>query len=139
MCFREEFLANYRETIRSYLEEIETFDIDRKYKLYLYYRRVFQRINRTLKCYYAVHGRTAGLDEIMKLVGYFIYRWTGAFPSAYLVKHIEYIANKVSHSELPKSEVIDFPALFGMENPVDDDFLEEIKNCSDDPYLRACR
>lgn len=138
MCFRD-FLENYSKIIRSYLEEIETFDIDRKYKLYLYYRRVFQRINRTLKCYYAVHGRTAGLDEIMKLVGYFIYRWTGAFPSAYLVKHIEYIANKVSHSELPKSEVIDFPALFGMENPVDDDFLEEIKNCSDDPYLRACR
>jgi len=139
MCFREEFLANYRETIRSYLEEIDTFDIDRKYKLYLYYRRVFQRINRTLKCYYAVHGRTDGLDEIMKLVGYFIYRWTGAFPSAYLVKHIEYIANKVSGVELRESEVIDFTSLFGIENPMDDDFLEEIKNSSEDPYLRACR
>jgi hypothetical protein len=139
MCFREEFLANYRETIRSYLEEIDTFGIDSKYKLYLYYRRVFQRINRTLKCYYAVHGRTDGLDEIMKLVGYFIYRWTGAFPSAYLVKHIEYIANKVSGVELRESEVIDFTSLFGMENPMDDDFLEEIKNSSEDPYLRACR
>lgn len=135
MCFREEFLANYREIIRSYLEEIEIFDIDRKYKLYLYYRRVFQRINRTLKCYYAVHGRTTGLDEIMKLVGYFIYRWTGAFPSSYLVKHIEYIAS----AELRESEAVDFPTLFGIENPMDDDFFEEIKNCSDDPYLRACR
>ena len=138
MCFQD-FLANYRKIIRSYLEEIDTFDIDRKYKLYLYYRRVFQRINRTLKCYYAVHGRTDGLDEIMKLVGYFIYRWTGAFPSAYLVKHIEYIANKVSGVELRESEVIDFTSLFGMENPMDDDFLEEIKNSSEDPYLRACR
>lgn len=142
MCFREFFLENYREIIRSYLEEIETFEIDRKYKLYLYYRRVFQRINRTLKCYYAVHGRTTGLDEIMKLIGYFIYRWTGAFPSAYLVKHIEYIANKVSSAELPKSDIVDFPELFGMENPIDDDdFCKKMTKCSDDmdPYLRACR
>lgn len=138
MCFPD-FLENYLKIIRSYLEEIDAFDINPKYKLYLYYRRVFQRINRTLKCYYAFRGRTAGLDEIMKLVGYFIYRWTGAFPSSYLVKHIEYIANKVSHPELPESEVIDFPELFGMENPMDDDFCEEIKNCFDDPYLRACR
>jgi hypothetical protein len=71
----------------------------------------------------------------MKLVGYFIYRWTGAFPSAYLVKHIEYIENKVSHVEFPESEVVDFPTLFGVENQMDDDFL----NCSDDPYLRASR
>jgi hypothetical protein len=138
MCFPD-FLENYRKIFWSYLEEIDAFDIEPKYKLYLYYRRVFQRINRTLKCYYAVHGRTAGLDEIMKLIGYFIYRWTGAFPSSYLVKHIEYIATKVSHPVLPESEVIDFPALFGMENPMDDDFCEEIKNCFDDPYLRACR
>jgi hypothetical protein len=134
ICFRD-FLENYREIIWSYLEEIDTFDIGPKYKLYLYYRRVFQRINRTLKCYYAVHGRTADLDKIMKLVGYFIYRWTGAFPSAYLVKHIEYIENKVSHVEFPESEVVDFPTLFGVENQMDDDFL----NCSDDPYLRASR
>ena len=139
MCFQEEFLENYREIIQSYLEEIDAFDIETKYKLYLYYRRVFQRINRTLKCWYAVHGRTTGLDEIMKLIGYFIYRWTGSFPSGYLEKHIEYIVNKVSHPELPESEVIDFPTLFGMENPVDDDFFEEIKNCCDDPYLRVCR
>lgn len=139
MCFPD-FLENYREIIRSYLEEIDTFDINPKYKLYLYYRRVFQRINRTLECFHTVHGRTAGLDEIMKLIGYFIYRWTGAFPSTYLVKHIEHIVNKVSNPELCESEVIDFPALFGMENPIDDDdFCEEIKNCSDDPYLRACR
>jgi hypothetical protein len=71
----------------------------------------------------------------MKLVGYFIYRWTGAFPSAYLVKHIEYIAS----AELRESEAVDFPTLFGIENPMDDNFLEEIKNCSDDPYLRASR
>jgi hypothetical protein len=139
MCFHEEFLKNYSETIRSYLEEIDTFDIEPKYKLYLYYRRVFQRINRTLKCYYAVHGRTAGLDEIMKLVGYFIYRWTDTFPSTYLVKHIEYIANRVSHPEFPELEAIDFPALFGLENPVNDDFLNEMNNCCDDPYLRACQ
>ena len=134
MCFREEFLANYCEIIRSYLEEIETLDIDRKYKLYLYYRRVFPRINRTLKCYYAVHGRTAGLDEIMKLIGYFIYRWTDAFPSAYLAKHIQYIAS----AKLPESELVDFPALFGLENPMDDDdFCEKMTKCSDDmdPYL----
>ena len=137
MCFQD-FLANYRETIRSYLEEIETFDIDRKYKLYLYYRRVFPRINRILKCYYAIHGRTTGLDEIMKVIGYFIYRWTGAFPSAYLAKHIQYIAS----AKLPESELVDFPALFGMENPMDDDdFCEKMTKCSDDPdpYLRACQ
>lgn len=138
MCFRN-FLENYRKIIRSYLEEIDAFDIDPKYKLYLYYRRIFHRINRTLKCYYAVYGRTASLDGIMKLVGYFIYRWSGSFPSTYLVKHIEYIVNKVSHSEFSESEVIDFPTLFGMENPMNDDFIEEIKNCCDDPYLRACR
>ena len=140
MCFREIFLENYREIIRSYLEEIDTFNIEPKYKLYLYYRRVFQRINRTLKCYYAIHRRTAALDGIMKLIGYFIYRWTGAFPSAYLEKHIEYISNKISHPELPELEVVDFQILFGMENPIeDDDFLEEMNKCSDDPYLRACR
>lgn len=139
MCFGKKFLVNYLEKIRLYLEEIDTLDIDQKYKLYLYYRRIFQRINRTLKCWYAVHGRTAGLDEIMKLIGYFIYRWTGAFPDTYLEKHIEYIANKVSGVELCESEVIDFPALFGMKNPMNDDFCEEIKNCSDDPYLRVSR
>ena len=137
LCFGKKFLVNYLEKIRLYLEEIDTFDIDQKYKLYLYYRRIFQRINRTLKCWYAVHGRTGGLDEIMKLIGYFIYRWTGAFPDTYLEKHIEYIANKVSGVELPESEVVDFPTLFGVENPMSDNFLEEIKNCSDDPYLRA--
>jgi hypothetical protein len=139
MCFGKKFLVNYLEKIRLYLEEIDTLDIDQKYKLYLYYRRIFQRINRTLKCWYAVHGRTGGLDEIMKLIGYFIYRWTGAFPDTYLEKHIEYIANKVSGVELCESEVIDFPVLFGMKNPMNDDFCEEIKNCSDDPYLRVSR
>ena len=133
MCFGKKFLVNYLEKIRLYLEEIDTFDIDQKYKLYLYYRRIFQRINRTLKCWYAVHGRTGDLDEIMKLIGYFIYRWTGAFPDTYLEKHIEYIASV----ELPESEVVDFPTLFGVENPRNDDFLEKIKNGSDDPYLRA--
>jgi Reverse transcriptase (RNA-dependent DNA polymerase) len=133
MCFQD-FLTNYREIIRSYLEEIETFDIDRKYKLYLYYRRVFPRINRTLKCYYAIHGRTTGLDEIMKVIGYFIYRWTGTFSSAYLVKHIQYIASV----ELPESDVVNFQTLFGLENPMDDDdFCEKMTKCSDDmdPYL----
>jgi hypothetical protein len=142
MCFREEFLVNYRETIRSYMEEIDTFGIDPKYKLYLYYRRIFQRINRTLKCYYAIHGRTDGLDEIMKLIGYFIYRWTCAFPSEYLAKHINYIANKVSSVELPESDVVNFQTLFGIENPMDDDFLKEIKEMNRlndmDPYFRAC-
>jgi hypothetical protein len=139
MCFGKKFLDNYLEKIRSYLEEIDTLDIDQKYKLYMYYRRIFHRIYRTLKCYYAVHGRTAGLDKIMKLIGYFIYRWTGAFPSAYLEKHIQYIVNKVSHQEFPELELVNFPILFGIENPLDDDFLKEIKNCCDDPYLQACR
>ena len=144
MCFREEFLANYRETICSYLEEIDTFGIDPKYKLYLYYRRVFQRINRTLKCYYAIHGRTDGLDEIMKLIGYFIYRWTGAFPSEYLAKHIEYIANKVSSVELPESDVVNFQTLFGIENPMNDDFRKEMKGMNRldddmDPYFQKSR
>jgi len=138
MCFREEFLSNYLETTRLYLEEIDSFVIDPKYKLYLYYRRVFQRINRTFKCYYAIHGRTAGLDKIIKLVVYFIYRWTGVFPSEYLEKHIEYIGNKVINDE--SSEMIDFPTLFGIENPIDDDFIEGMKsintqNTTADPYL----
>jgi hypothetical protein len=139
ICFREEFLANYRETIRSYLEEIDTFGIVPKYKLYLYYRRVFQRINRTLKCYYAIHGRTCGFDEIMKLIGYFIYRWTGEFPSEYLAKHIEYIANKVSSVELSESNMVNFQTLFGIENPMDDDFCKEMNRVDDiDPYFRDC-
>lgn len=131
MCFREEFLANYRETIQTYLEEIDSFVIDPKYKLYLYYRRVFQRINRTLKCYCAIHGRTAGLDEIMKLIGYFIYRWTGAFPSKYLATHIEYIGQNEF------SEIVDFPTLFGIENPVDDfcNKVNGIKKNITDPYF----
>jgi hypothetical protein len=146
MCFQEDFLDNYRKIIRSYLEEIDTFGIDPKYKLYLYYRRVFQRINRTLKCYYAIHGRTDGLDEIMKLIGYFIYRWTGAFPSEYLAKHIEYIANKVSSVELPESDVVNFQTLFGIENPMDDDFRKEMKGMKGmnrlddmDPYFQKSR
>lgn len=139
MCFGNKFLDNYLKKIRLYLEEIDTFDIDQKYKLYLYYRRVFQRINQTLKCYYTVHGRTTDLDKIMKLIGYFIYRWTGAFPSVYLEKHIQYIVNKVSHPEFPELKLVNFQILFGIENPLDDDFLEEIKNTCDDPYLQACQ
>lgn len=133
MCFREEFLSNYNQIIWSYLEEIDSFLIDSNYKLYLYYRRVFQRINRTLKCYYAIHGRTAGLDEIMKIIGYFIYRWIGAFPSEYLVKHIEYIGNHAIFIE-NEPEIIDFRILFGIENPIDDDFCQKIKNITD-PYF----
>lgn len=133
MCFREEFLSNYTQIIWSYLEENDSFPIDSNYKLYLYYRRVFQRINRTLKCYYAIHGRTAGLDEIMKIIGYFIYRWTGAFPSEYLVKHIEYIGNHAIFIE-NEPEIIDFRILFGIENPIDDDFRQEIKKITD-PYF----
>ena len=136
MCFCEEFLTNYYKKIQLYLEEIETFTIDSKYKLYLYYRRVFQRINRTLECYYSIFGRTAGLDEIMKLIGYFIYRWTDAFPSTYLAKHIEYIGNKATNKELSESEMVDFRILFGMENPMDDDFRNEFKRINNDPYFR---
>jgi hypothetical protein len=135
MCFREQFLANYHKKIQSYLEEIDTFAIDSKYKLYLYYRRVFQRINRTLECYYTIFGRTGGLDEIMKLVGYFIYRWTGSFPDTYLVKHIEYIGNKATNKELSESEIVDFQSLFGVENPMDDDFRQEMKAINTDPYF----
>ena len=142
MCFREDFLANYRETIHLYLEEIDTFRIDPKYKLYLYYRRVFQRINRTLKCYYAIHGRTDGLDEIMKLIVYFIYRWTGAFPSEYLAKHIEYIGTNAVQNELSESKLVNFPILFGIENPMDDDFRTGMKEMNRldnmDPYFRDC-
>lgn len=135
MCFREDFLENYHKKIQSYLEEIDTFAIDSKYKLYLYYRRVFPRINRTLECYYAILGRTDGLDEIMKFVGYFIYRWTGSFPDTYLVKHIEYIGNKATNKELSELEVVDFQSLFGVENPTDDDFSQEIKAINTDPYF----
>jgi hypothetical protein len=131
ICFREEFLRNYYRKIQGYLEEIDSFEINGHIKLYLYYRRVFQRINRTLKCYYSIFGRNSGLDEIMKLIGYFIYRWTDAFPSEYLEKHIEYIESKVIHNEL--AEMFDFPTLFGMENPNCDDF-QAIKSMTD-PYF----
>lgn len=131
ICFREEFLRNYYRKIQEYLEEIDSFEINRHTKLYLYYRRVFQRINRTFKCYYAIFGRSSGLDEIMKLIGYFIYRWTCVFPSKYLEKHIEYIESKVIHNEL--AEMIDFQTLFGMENPNCDDF-HAIKSITD-PYF----
>ncbi len=138
MCFREEFLSNYYKKIQLYLEEIDTFDFDPKYKLYLYYRRVFQRINRSLECYYAIFGRTTGLDKIMKFIGYFIYRWTGVFPSNYLMKHIEYIGNNATNKELSKFEVVDFPTLFGIENPMDDDFRDEMNNINNtDPYFRT--
>jgi hypothetical protein len=76
----------------------------------------------------------------MKLVGYFIYRWTGAFPSEYLANHIDYIANKVSGVELAESDVVNFQTLFGIENPMDDDFRKEMNRLDDmDPYFRACR
>lgn len=134
MCFREEFMKNYQGKIQIYLEEIDSFKINGHSKLYLYYRRVFQRINRTLKCYYAIFGRSSILDEIMKFICYFIYRWTGAFPSEYLVKHIEYIGN---NGNTNFSEIVDFRTL-GMENPIDDnDFCEETKSITD-PYLGIC-
>lgn len=135
MCFREEFMKNYQGKIQKYLEEIDSFKINGYSKLYLYYRRVFQRINRTLKCYYAIFGRSYILDEIMKFIGYFIYRWTGAFPSEYLVKHIEYIGK---NENTDFSEIVDFRTLFGIENPIDDnDFCEETKSITD-PYLGIC-
>jgi len=142
MCFGEEFLANYRETIRSYLEEIDTFGIDPKYKLYVYYWRVFQKISRTLKCYYTIHGRTDGLDEIMKLIGCFIYIWTGAFPSEYLAKHIEYIGTKAVQNELSESNMVNFQTLFGIENLMDDDFCKGMKGMNQldtDLYFRESR
>jgi hypothetical protein len=132
MCFREEFLASFLETIRPWLEEIGGFDIKSEYKVYLYYRRVFDRINRTMKCYYAVNGKTAGFDEIMELIEGFIHKWTGVSHGTYLAKHIEYIANKVSGIELLESKVVDFRELFGIENP-DDDFCEEMAK-TEDPY-----
>jgi len=133
MCFRENFLASFLETICPWLEEIDGFDIKSEYKVYLYYRRVFDRINRTMKCYYAVNGKTAGFDEIMELIDGFIHRWTGGVShGTYLVKHIKYIENKVSGIELPESKV-DFEELFGIENP-NENFCEDMETT--DPYLR---
>jgi hypothetical protein len=132
MCFREEFLASYLETIRRWLEEIDGFDIKSEFKVYLYYWRVFDRINRNMKCYYAVYGKTAGFDEIMELIDGFIHKWTGVSHGTYLAKHIEYISKKVSGIELLESKV-DFEELFGIENP-DDNFCEEIAK-TEDPYL----
>ena len=141
ICFREEFLRNYRGKIQRYLEEIDSIEIDGQYKLYLYYRRIFQRINRTLECYYVIFGRSAGLDEIMKLIGYFIYRWTGAFPSTYLEKHIEYIGNNGNHKlnwfldSKEEPNEIDFGALFGMENPCMEDIQDKMRAINTDPYF----
>lgn len=141
ICFREEFMSNYRRKIQRYCEEIDSFEIDGQYKLYLYYRRIFQRINRSLECYYVIFGRSASLDEIMKLIGYFIYRWTGAFPTIYLEKHIEYIGSKgnqklnwfLDSSNEPNE--IDFASLFGMENPCMENIREEMMAINTDPYF----
>jgi hypothetical protein len=141
ICFRDEFLNHLYSKIERYCSEIDSFEIDGQYKTYLYYRRVFQRINRILECYYVIFGRTCGLDEVMKLIGYFIYRWTGAFPSTYLEKHIEYIGNKgnqklnwfLDSSNEPNE--IDFGTLFGMENPCMEDIREEMMTINTDPYF----
>lgn len=131
MCFGEEFLASYLETIRRWLGEIDGFDIKSEYKVYLYYRRVFDRINRTMKCYYAIHGKTAGFDEIMELIEGFIRRWTGGVShGTYLVKHVEYITN----AELLESKVVDFEGLFGIKNP-NGDFCKKMAK-TNDPYIQ---
>lgn len=141
ICFREEFLNHLYSKIERYCSEIDSIEIDGQYKTYLYYRRVFQRINRILECYYVIFGRSAGLDEIMKLIGYFIYRWTGVFPSTYLEKHIEYIGNKgnqklnwfMDSSNEPNE--IDFGTLFGIENPCMEDIRDEMRAINTDPYF----
>ena len=141
VCFREEFLNNLYSKIERYCSEIDSFKIDGQYKIYLYYRRVFQRINRSLECYYIIFGRSASLDEIMKLIGYFIYRWTGAFPTIYLEKHIEYIGNKGNHklnwfmNSSNEPNEIDFVTLFGIENPCMEDIRDEMRAINTDPYF----
>ena len=134
ICFREEFLSNLYSKVERYCCEIDSIEIDRQYKTYLYYRRIFPRINRSLECYYVIFGRSAGLDEIMKLIGYFIYRWTGAFPTIYLEKHIEYIGSKGNKNSNESNE-IDFGTLFGMENPCMENIREEMRTINTDPYF----
>ena len=84
-----------------------------------------------MKCYYAIHGKTAGFDEIMELIEGFIRRWTGGVShGTYLVKHVEYITN----AELLESKVVDFEGLFGIKNP-NGDFCKKMAK-TNDPYIQ---
>lgn len=70
---------------------IDSFNISGNVKAYIYYTNIFLRISRILETFYLINGKTPKMEEIMKEVSYFMYRWDMQDYQNYAKRHLEYI------------------------------------------------
>lgn len=73
---------------------IDTFNVSKDIKTYIFYQNVFLRISRILEVYYLIHGKNESIDNLFEELMYFTYRWNVKDFETYAQKHLEYIFKK---------------------------------------------